>query len=219
MFVGVLRGDRARFQLFGDTVNTAARMESTGKPGFIQMSQATADLLLTSEKGDWIVAREDKVAAKGKGLMQTYWLLTNSASEDGSGSFCMKVPSNSNLLEIEDKDAVTNAQKAKMERLVGWNVEILGGLISKIVKQRSATRIKADPAPAMELVERSVSGNHNMLEEVVEVVNLSKVTAIPERQTAPIEVDEKVHTQLRSYVTKIAGLYNDNSFHCFEHAR
>jgi len=24
---GVLRGDRARFQLFGDTVNTSARME------------------------------------------------------------------------------------------------------------------------------------------------------------------------------------------------
>ena len=37
---GVLRGDRARFQLFGDTVNTAARMESTGEAGKIQISRA-----------------------------------------------------------------------------------------------------------------------------------------------------------------------------------
>lgn len=47
---GVLRGDRARFQLFGDTVNTAARMESTGERGRIQLSQATADLLVVAGK-------------------------------------------------------------------------------------------------------------------------------------------------------------------------
>jgi class 3 adenylate cyclase len=71
---GVLRGQRARFQLFGDTVNVASRMESTGEGGKIQVSQATADLLLADGKGKWLEKRKDLVAAKGKGEMQTYWV-------------------------------------------------------------------------------------------------------------------------------------------------
>jgi class 3 adenylate cyclase len=42
---GVLRSQNARFQLFGDTVNTAARMESNGAPGMVHISQDTADEL------------------------------------------------------------------------------------------------------------------------------------------------------------------------------
>jgi class 3 adenylate cyclase len=42
---GVLRGERSQFQLFGDTMNTASRMESTGIKGRIQLSQDTTDLL------------------------------------------------------------------------------------------------------------------------------------------------------------------------------
>ena len=48
---GVLRGERARFQLFGDTMNTAARMEQTGMKSMIQVSQATADALVAGGKG------------------------------------------------------------------------------------------------------------------------------------------------------------------------
>jgi class 3 adenylate cyclase len=47
---GVLRGERARFQLFGDTMNTAARMEQTGMKNRIQVSQSTADCLHTRGK-------------------------------------------------------------------------------------------------------------------------------------------------------------------------
>jgi class 3 adenylate cyclase len=50
VMAGVLRGERARFQLFGDTMNTAARMESTGMSNRIQMSQETTDLFIVAGK-------------------------------------------------------------------------------------------------------------------------------------------------------------------------
>jgi class 3 adenylate cyclase len=68
---GVLRGDKTRFQLFGDTVNTAARMESNGIPGKIHCSASTADELIVWGKKGWVINREDKITAKGKGEMQT----------------------------------------------------------------------------------------------------------------------------------------------------
>ncbi|CAB9499079.1 Receptor-type guanylate cyclase gcy [Seminavis robusta] len=85
---GVLRGDKSRFQLFGDTMNTASRMESTGTKGKIQCSSATASLLAAAGKKSWLRPREEKVHAKGKGTMETHWLeisaRSNSASS-GSG--------------------------------------------------------------------------------------------------------------------------------------
>jgi class 3 adenylate cyclase len=47
---GVLRGDKGRFQRFGDTVNTASRMESNGVRGRIHVSQATTDELIKEGK-------------------------------------------------------------------------------------------------------------------------------------------------------------------------
>ena len=112
---GVLRGEKSRFQLFGDTgmqeifathchypilfqnftgsqymltltllpphslsptVNTASRMESTGIPNKIQVSSTTANLLAASGKEHWIKKRHDSVKAKGKGLLQTFWIDT-----------------------------------------------------------------------------------------------------------------------------------------------
>jgi len=71
---GVLRGEKSRFQLFGDTMNTASRMESTGQRNLIQVSQTTADMIITTGKQHWLTPRVEQVMAKGKGKMQTYWL-------------------------------------------------------------------------------------------------------------------------------------------------
>eukprot|EP00977_Amphora_coffeiformis_P020451 scaffold8271_cov171-Amphora_coffeaeformis.AAC.8 len=81
---GVLRGDKARFQLFGDTVNTASRMESNGKPNRIHVSQETADILIKMGKSFWLEKRSDKIEAKGKGKMQTYFCSIDVASAASS---------------------------------------------------------------------------------------------------------------------------------------
>ncbi|CAB9519276.1 Receptor-type guanylate cyclase gcy [Seminavis robusta] len=78
---GVLRGERARFQLFGDTVNTTARIESTGEGSRIHMSEQFANELIKFGKGHWIVPREDKVEAKGKGILTTFWLQVTASPE------------------------------------------------------------------------------------------------------------------------------------------
>lgn len=71
---GVLRGQKSRFELFGDTINVASRMESTGHPNKIQVSEETARLLREEGCEDWLVPRKGLVRAKGKGELKTYWL-------------------------------------------------------------------------------------------------------------------------------------------------
>lgn len=68
---GVLRGDKSRFQLFGDTMNTAARIETNGAPNAIHVSVETAALLMVAGKQNWLRERETTVEAKGKGELKT----------------------------------------------------------------------------------------------------------------------------------------------------
>lgn len=52
-------------------------MESTSIKNMIQVTSETATLLTESGKGHTLIAREGLIKAKGKGLMQTYWLRPN----------------------------------------------------------------------------------------------------------------------------------------------
>jgi class 3 adenylate cyclase len=68
---GVIGRTKFSYDLWGDTVNTASRMESHAPPGAIQVSERTYRRL----EDDFILEQRTGVVVKGKGEMTTYVLL------------------------------------------------------------------------------------------------------------------------------------------------
>lgn len=68
---GVIGRAKFQYDVWGDTVNTASRMEAHGVPGRIQMSSATRDLL----DGDFVCEPRGLIDIKGMGQMETWFLV------------------------------------------------------------------------------------------------------------------------------------------------
>ena len=68
---GVIGRKRFLYDLWGDAVNTASRMESHGSPGRIQVTRATYELL----RDDFVCEPRGTLEIKGKGSMETWYLV------------------------------------------------------------------------------------------------------------------------------------------------
>ncbi|GKY91563.1 hypothetical protein MPSEU_000128200 [Mayamaea pseudoterrestris] len=219
---GVLRGAKSRFQLFGDAMNMCARIETNGEKGRVHLSQATADALLAAGKDKWFIAREEKVYAKGKGELQTYWLKVGKKHHDKS-----KRKSRSRLLSTSNIDTVKEEEDGDEDlgsesiwsehltsRLIDWNVDNLLRLLKEVIASKRLRGVNQETI--------SVDSKDDSRIPLDDLKECLEFDPLPRRVTpselALVQLDQRVVSQLHDFCTNIAIMYKDNAFNNFERA-
>jgi class 3 adenylate cyclase len=220
VIAGVLRGEKSRFQLFGDSMNTAARIDTSGVGGSIHLSQVTAELLISAGHSKWLLPRRDLVTAKGKGVMRTYWLQLPDRGQDSQtfmshtshsrGSFYDSISdAGDSDVESDDEDS-PDAQLFDIgpspEFLVEWSVDVLLGLLRQVIAKRE----KSETVP-----KKSCSG---LEAAFTPEASEDETKIVEEIDASEVDVDPVVEAQLHTYVLMISAMYRDHAFHNFEHA-
>ena len=246
---GVLRGEKCRFQLFGDTMNTASRMENTGTRNKIHVSDDTANLLMQGGKGHWLTEREGRVNAKGKGEMKSWWLMpqraagpSHSTNNHGSSEevlFQRETEQHSTphttrsiLKEAETWGNLTldsyGVDADKKARLVNWNVEIIGELLSKVViwrSLRSRPNLKRGRSESSISIVDSLGSDEDgttVFDEVSEIIHFptfsENSTLLGALVPDASRISDTVKAQLHHFISRIADCYHNVPFHNLEHA-
>ena len=71
LVAGVIGKRKFHYDVWGDTVNTASRMESQGVPGMIQITRSTYE----SIRAEFVCQKRGQLEIKGKGEMDTWFVI------------------------------------------------------------------------------------------------------------------------------------------------
>ena len=114
---GIIGRHNPKYTLFGDTINVAARMEQSGRPGKIQCSAFTAGLIKSQDDSIALLAR-GLVEVKGKGSMKTFWIVGSKDINGNNGGMQSHQNSNSGSTCSEPLTKHTSLDKSRSSEQV-----------------------------------------------------------------------------------------------------
>ena len=159
--------------------------------------------------------RYEVFAAKGKGVLETYWLVPrDKVLDDDNPSFW------GSSQEEKESSMMGTEDARRRDRLVNWIVSMMADRIREIVARNEAIRIQRDPPKDLILPRPTDS---ICLDETVDIIKLPKFDAKADVRVARtdhtnVHIPQIVEDQLRTCIATISNTYRDNYFHNFEHA-
>ena len=187
----------------------------------------------------WLRLREEKVVAKGKGEVITYWLeakLISNGSKSSSNSGSCDITNGTSAPDTDAPEIESNCQTSrlshsrksnkicldKVDRLIDWNTDNLLRLLQQIMNSRQNCTV-ASKSNDQDQVRNDDAAIEiflyaNPFDEVKEIIALPQVQKskmVYAETLVPVSAD--VSKQLREFVATVAYMYNNNCFHSFEH--
>ena len=176
----------------------------------IQLSEDTANCLKKAGREKWIKPRDTLVAAKGKGMMQTYWLTISKEEQREDDHDSLNIDSQGSTAESEDEDT-HDSNWERTERLIDWITDVLHGQIRKIVAMRESCKDEFDTATSIKpgwqhlRPKKQVSGT--VLDEVKEIIPLNHEAHEYHVDPESVVLPEDAIRQLRKFVSEISSMY------------
>lgn len=157
---GVVGSKLPRFRLFGDTINTAARMMQKGLPGELQFGEATRSCLPDSVQ----FSSRGLIEMKGKGQVRTYLL-----RHANTNRTWLRVPSGGSATPTPSHPSIVSGQRPQLLRC-----------LSSVVGTRFADMdvgCRIDSFRTVDRVNHSIDGTTSRFDELITAMEMPRTKA------------------------------------------